>query len=95
MANIQVGIVMGSDSDWPLVQKACATLDKFGAEELSLLKPDGIIMHPLPRRDEIAVCCDHDPRAMYWRQMRNGMWIRSALIATTFGLEDESLGCGY
>ena len=30
MANIQVGIVMGSDSDWPLVQKACQTLDKFG-----------------------------------------------------------------
>ena len=68
---------------------------KFGAEELALLKPDGIIMHPLPRRDEIATCCDHDPRAMYWRQMRNGMWIRSALIATTFGLEDEILGCGY
>ena len=49
---------------------------KFGAEELALLGPDGIIMHPLPRRDEIATCCDHDPRAMYWRQMRNGMWIR-------------------
>ena len=30
MANIQVGIVMGSDSDWPLVQNACQTLDKFG-----------------------------------------------------------------
>ena len=30
MANIQVGIVMGSDSDWPLVEKACQTLDKFG-----------------------------------------------------------------
>ena len=30
MANAIVGIVMGSDSDWPLVQKACATLDKFG-----------------------------------------------------------------
>ena len=30
MAEVQVGIVMGSDSDWPLVQKACATLDKFG-----------------------------------------------------------------
>ena len=29
-ANPQVGIVMGSDSDWPLVQKACATLDGFG-----------------------------------------------------------------
>ena len=30
MAKVQVGIVMGSDSDWPLVQKACQTLDKFG-----------------------------------------------------------------
>ena len=30
MANVQVGIVMGSDSDWPLVQKACQTLDKSG-----------------------------------------------------------------
>ena len=30
MNNPVVGIVMGSDSDWPLVQKACATLDKFG-----------------------------------------------------------------
>ena len=32
MDNIQVGIVMGSDSDWPLVQKACQTLDKFGVD---------------------------------------------------------------
>jgi len=30
MAQVQVGIVMGSDSDWPLVKKACDTLDKFG-----------------------------------------------------------------
>ena len=29
-SNPVVGIVMGSDSDWPLVQKACDTLDKFG-----------------------------------------------------------------
>jgi aspartate carbamoyltransferase catalytic subunit len=68
---------------------------KFGAEELACLGPDGIIMHPLPRRDEIATCCDRDPRAMYWRQMRNGMWIRAALIAATFGLEDRILNCGY
>ena len=68
---------------------------KFGAEELALLKSDGIIMHPLPRRDEIAVCCDHDPRAMYWRQMRNGMWIRAALIAATFGHERAIMDCGY
>ena len=85
--------------EWDTAKGESAKIDttrfKFGAEELSLLKPDGIIMHPLPRRDEIATCCDHDPRAMYWRQMRNGMWIRSALIATTFGLENEILNCGY
>ena len=67
---------------------------KFGAEELKLLPADGIIMHPLPRRDEIATCCDHDPRAMYWRQMRNGMWIRSALIAMTFGFENQIMCFG-
>ena len=51
-------------------------------------------MHPLPRRDEIAPCCDRDPRAMYWRQMRNGMWIRSALIAMTFGFERQIMCFG-
>ncbi len=68
---------------------------KFGAEELTLLGKDSIIMHPLPRRDEIATCCDHDPRAMYWRQMRNGMWIRAALIASVFGFEKTIMDCGY
>ncbi|MDD4623445.1 MAG: aspartate carbamoyltransferase [Kiritimatiellae bacterium] len=60
---------------------------KFGLRELGLLPSRGIIMHPLPRRDEISTEVDSDPRAMYWRQMRNGMWIRAALIAVTFGCE--------
>ncbi len=60
---------------------------KFGMRELGLLPSRGIIMHPLPRRDEISTEIDIDPRAMYWRQMRNGMWIRAALIAVTFGCE--------
>ncbi len=64
---------------------------KFGLNELKLLKPHAIVMHPLPRRDEIAPGVDHDPRAMYWRQMRNGMWIRAALIALTFGCEQRVL----
>jgi aspartate carbamoyltransferase catalytic subunit len=62
---------------------------KFGLRELGLLPPRGIIMHPLPRRDEISTEVDSDPRAMYWRQMRNGMWIRAALIAITFGCEQR------
>ena len=85
--------------EWDTAKGASAKIDtsrfKFGAEELKLLKGDGIIMHPLPRRDEIATCCDHDPRAMYWRQMRNGMWIRAALIAATFGFERPVMECGY
>ncbi len=60
---------------------------KFGKSALDLLPAHGIIMHPLPRRDEISTACDNDPRAMYWRQMRNGMWIRAALIALAFGVE--------
>lgn len=56
----------------------------FGQRDLDLLKPDGIIMHPLPRRKEIAAEVDSDPRAAYWRQVRNGMYIRVALIASIF-----------
>lgn len=85
--------------EWDSAKGESARIDtsrfKFGAEELSILGPDAIVMHPLPRRDEIATCCDHDPRAMYWRQMRNGMWIRAALIAATFGFEREIMDCGY
>lgn len=84
--------------EWDTAQGESARIDtsrfKFGAEELKLLQKDGIIMHPLPRRDEIAPCCDRDPRAMYWRQMRNGMWIRSALIAMTFGFERQIMCFG-
>lgn len=85
--------------EWDQSKGESAKIDtshfKFGADELALLGPDAIIMHPLPRRDEIATCCDHDPRAMYWRQMRNGMWIRAALIAATFGFEQSIMNCGY
>lgn len=85
--------------EWDQSKGESAKIDtshfKFGADELALLGKDAIIMHPLPRRDEIATCCDHDPRAMYWRQMRNGMWIRAALIAATFGFERSIMDCGY
>jgi aspartate carbamoyltransferase catalytic subunit len=75
--------------EWDKTAGESASVDisrfKFGLRELALLRPHAIIMHPLPRRDEIAPEIDLDPRAMYWRQMRNGMWIRAALIAATFG----------
>jgi len=58
-------------------------------KHLAMMKPEAIIMHPLPRRNEIAPAIDRDPRAMYWRQMRNGMWVRAALIATIFGRDER------
>ncbi len=61
----------------------------INAEHMDVLKETAIIMHPLPRRKEISTDVDNDPRAMYWRQMRNGMWARAALILSTFGREDE------
>lgn len=59
----------------------------FEGQDLKRLKKDGVILHPLPRRNEISTDVDLDPRAVYWRQMRNGMWIRAALIATIFKRE--------
>ncbi len=58
------------------------------------MKPDAIIMHPLPRRGEIDVAVDKDPRAMYWRQERNGMWTRAALISIVFGTDEIIIADG-
>ncbi len=48
-------------------------------------KPQMIVMHPLPRVGEIAYTVDNDPRAAYFRQMRNGMYVRMALLAAVLG----------
>ncbi|KAJ8377767.1 hypothetical protein AAFF_G00253830 [Aldrovandia affinis] len=44
-----------------------------------------VVMHPLPRVNEISVEVDTDPRAAYFRQAENGMYIRMALLATVLG----------
>lgn len=58
-------------------------------EHLGLLKNSSIIMHPLPRRQEIDPAIDKDPRAKYWRQERNGMWTRVALLTMIFGVDSQ------
>ena len=63
----------------------------FKQEHLSKIQAHCAILHPLPRRYEIDVAVDKDPRAAYWRQERCGMWIRTALIAYIFGVEQEIL----
>ena len=53
---------------------------RIDARAMSLLQKSAIVMHPLPRVDEIAQEIDSDPRAAYFRQARNGMYIRMALL---------------
>ena len=48
--------------------------------KLERAKPDMLVMHPLPRVDEIAVDVDDDPRAVYFQQARFGMFARMALL---------------
>ena len=49
-------------------------------EKMALAKQDLIVLHPLPRVNEISVAVDDDPRAGYFRQARYGKFIRMALI---------------
>jgi aspartate carbamoyltransferase catalytic subunit len=49
-------------------------------ESVELIKPEGIIMHPLPRVDEIPQEVDDDPRARYFEQAHNGVYVRMALL---------------
>lgn len=50
---------------------------------------DMIVLHPLPRVDEISTDVDNDPRAAYFRQMENGMYVRMALLALVMGKADD------
>ncbi|MCG2757262.1 MAG: aspartate carbamoyltransferase, partial [Desulfobacteraceae bacterium] len=52
---------------------------------MSRAKPEMILMHPLPRVGEIHYDVDADPRAAYFRQMENGMYVRMALLAAVLG----------
>ena len=55
-------------------------------EKLIPAKSDLCILHPLPRVNEITVSVDRDPRACYWKQVKNGKFIRMALIMKLLGI---------
>ncbi len=57
------------------------------SEKMKLTKKDMIIMHPLPRVNEIAAEIDDDPRAHYFHQVKMGMYVRMGLIYKLLGLE--------
>jgi len=61
------------------------------ADKLSSAKEGLIVMHPLPRVNEIAPEVDSDPRAKYFEQAQNGVYVRMALILALLGLEEGIL----
>lgn len=56
-------------------------------EKMQLAKKDMIVLHPLPRVNEIATEVDSDPRAKYFEQAKNGMFVRMALIMSLLGIK--------
>ena len=56
-------------------------------EKLSAAKDDMLILHPLPRVNEISVEVDDDPRAVYFKQAQYGVYVRMALILTLLEIE--------
>lgn len=58
-------------------------------EKLDMAKKSCIVLHPLPRVNEISVEVDDDPRACYFKQAQYGVYVRMALIMTLLGLEGK------
>lgn len=57
-------------------------------EKMQLAREDMLVLHPLPRVNEISVEVDDDPRAAYFKQVKYGMYVRMALILTLLGLAE-------
>ena len=60
--------------------------------KLALAQKDMAVLHPLPRVNEITLDVDNDPRAAYFEQVQNGVYVRMALIMTLLGLKDPITG---
>jgi aspartate carbamoyltransferase catalytic subunit len=61
---------------------------RLSTERAKTMKSSACILHPLPRRDELPIEVDADPRAMYWEAVHRGKFIRVALLLHMFGKDD-------
>ena len=55
--------------------------------KMAMAKEDMLVLHPLPRVNEISVEVDQDPRAAYFKQAQYGVYVRMALILTLLGIQ--------
>lgn len=60
-------------------------------EKMELAKDDMLVLHPLPRVNEISVEVDDDPRAVYFKQVQYGVYVRMALILTLLEIDVDAL----
>jgi aspartate carbamoyltransferase len=65
-----------SEADYDAVRSS----QRITPDVLEAAKPTAVLMHPLPRVDEITPEVDNDPRAAYFRQVGHGLWVRMALL---------------
>jgi aspartate carbamoyltransferase catalytic subunit len=84
-----VDVVYRTHIDRERLQKRDIDLTPYNinAGVLTTMKSNAIIMHPLPRSVEIDPAVDSDPRSMYFRQSRNGLFVRMALLTILFDQE--------
>jgi len=75
----------GKDSDYPVVDKKLLKAKQF---------KEALVMHPLPRIDELAYEVDEDPRSMYFKQVASGVPIRMALISLFLGAKKTKVAQG-
>ena len=82
----QVDVVYRTHIDRERLQKNDIDLTPYNinADVLKKMKSNAIIMHPLPRTVEIDPAVDSDTRAVYFRQSRNGLFVRMALLTLLF-----------
>lgn len=57
--------------------------------KMELARPDMLVLHPLPRVNEISVEVDDDPRASYFKQVQYGVYVRMALILTLLNIKTD------
>lgn len=79
-------------ADRPADYEAVRGIYVIDQEAMDLLPRHAIVMHPLPRVDEIRPEVDSDPRAAYFRQVANGVYVRMALLKLLLVPEPDSAG---
>ena len=82
--------------EWDAEGGALGTSEEFvlKPEFRDRIRPDCVILHPLPRVNELPEAWEDHPGFVVWRQVRNGMWMRAALLAHVHGAGEEIVARG-